>query len=175
MLTEFQKRFVAEVLITPNSAADALRRCGYKGKNFGPRVNQLMSNPEIAEALAKSQKRIADKLDITAERVLREIALLGFSNMDDYVDIADGKRSLNTAKASRDQMAAVQEITEDTTGGEGDGERKAVLRTRFKLVSKVDSLKLLGQHLKLFTEVVKHEGLEGVGEATRKLRERRGA
>ena len=153
----------------------AAEAAGFKKESARARASQLLTKQNIQNRIARLQEDRCRAADISAERVLREIALLGFSNMDDYVDIVGDKRVLNTAKPTRDQMAAVQEITEDTTGGDGDGERKLVLRTRFKLVSKVESLKLLGQHLKLFTEVVKHEGLEGLAQKTAALRARKRA
>jgi phage terminase small subunit len=164
ILTAFQKRFVAEVLITPQSESDAIRRAGYKGKNAGVRAAQLKAIPHVAEFLTAQLKKKYDKYEVTADRVIREISLLGFSNMDDYVEVDGDRRVLKTGTLTRDQMAAVCEITEDTTGGSGDGERKAVVRTKFKLYDKTKNLELLGRHLKLFTDVVKHEGLESLSE-----------
>lgn len=163
MLTEFQKRFVSEVIISPANVSDAVRRAGYKGKNAGVRGTQLMSNPEIADAVAAAQKKVCDKLEITAERVLQELAVLGFATMDDYTELdEDNGLRLNLSKTTRQQRAAIAEFTEDSTGGSGDGERKAVLRTKIKLWDKTRGLELLGKHLKLFTDVVKHEGLESL-------------
>jgi hypothetical protein len=59
-------------------------------------------------------------------------------------------------------MACISEITEDTTGGSGDGERRAVLRTKVKFWDKTRGLEMLGRHLKLYTDIVRHEGLESL-------------
>ena len=165
MLTPFQKRFVAEVIITPQSAASAYLRAGSKSKNPDVDAAKMMAIPAVREAVAKAQKKVCDKLEITAERVLQELAVLGFATMDDYTedDEEHGLR-LNLSKATRTQRAAIAEFTEDTTGGAGDGERKAVLRTKIKLWDKPRGLELLGKHLKLFTDVVKHEGLESLSQ-----------
>jgi len=49
--------------------------------------------------------------------------------------------------AHKNRAAAIAEISEDTTGGNSDGERKLVLRTRFRL--NLDTLmRHLGQTLK---------------------------
>ena len=95
----------------------------------------------------------AAKLEITAERVLQAIANKAFSNMEDYVSRENGDLYCNFAKVTRKQMAAVQEITVDQyAGGTGDGERKQVVRTRFKLADQLRALELLGKHLELFVE-----------------------
>jgi hypothetical protein len=45
-----------------------------------------------------------------------------------------------------------------------------VLRTRFKLAGKEKPLEMLAKYLKLLTDVVKHEGLEGLAELVRQRR-----
>jgi phage terminase small subunit len=80
-----------------------------------------------------------------------------------YVRPADnGNFDLNLDDVSLDDWAAVQEITVDATGGKGDGERRKVLRTKFKLADKRGSLELLGSHLKLFTEKIEITGDEAL-------------
>lgn len=142
-----RRKFVAEYLKEPN-ATKAAQKAGYSKKSAYSVGQRLLNIPEVRKAL---QKKL-ENYELTPERVLRELALLAYANMDDYVDLENGKRVLNTAKPTRDQMAAVSEITEDATGGSGDGERRVVMRTRFKLVDKGINLERLGRHLKLFTD-----------------------
>lgn len=118
-------------------------------------------------------KKALDKYEISAERVLRELALCGFSNLEDYTRLEEDKRVVDFSATTRDQMAAVAEITEDTTGGSGDGERKVVLRTKVKLYDKIKALELLGKHLKLYTEKIEHSGLEGLAEKIAAVRKRK--
>jgi len=82
---------------------------------------------------------------------------------------------LNLANITRDQAAAIQEITEDTTGGTGDGERRLILRTKFKLADKGKSLELLGRHLGMFQDNVKVTGLEGLAERLSEIRKNKHA
>ena len=148
----FCKAYITTLNVTTSAVA-----AGYSKKTAASQGSRLLKKVKIAARIAKLQKKHCDKLEITADRVLRELALLAYANMDDYVDVymnarGEQERRLNTAKPTRDQMAAVCEITEDTTGGSGDGERKAVMRTRFKLADKGINLERLGRHLKLFTD-----------------------
>lgn len=158
--TEDRIELFCRAYIIDFNGTNAAIAAGYSKKSAHVSSTRLLKNAKVKARLAELQKKQTDKLDITAERVLREIALLAYSNMDDYVRIEDGKRVLDTSIPTRDQMAAVVEITEDSTGGSGDGERRAVIRTRFKLADKGLNLERLGRHLKLFTDKIEHSGLE---------------
>jgi len=154
-LPERQARFVKHYLICLN-ASEAYRRAGYAKKNAhvcGPR---LLANARIQAEIEKASKKINEKLEITAERVKAELAKLAFSNMEDYVVHENGDLSPDLSKCTRDQMAAVQEFTVDSTGGTGDGERKLILRTKFKLAPKREALELLGRmrELGLFSDKI---------------------
>lgn len=158
-MTPKQTLFVAEYLANGLNATQAAISAGYSQKSAEVEGSRLLRNAKVAAVVAgKTEKRL-DKLEITAEKVLRELALMGFSNMLDYMTIEDGKlKEFDYSTLTRDQASAIQEITMDTAGGSGDGERKLVLRTRFKLASKIGSLELLGKHLELFTERLKLSG-----------------
>ena len=137
------------------NATRAAIASGYSPKGAEQTGSVLTRNPKVAEEIAKKQGKRLQKLEITADRVLGELAKMGFANMLDYMNIEDGKiTDFDYSRLTRDQAAAIQEITMDTTGGAGDGERKLVLRTRFKLGDKRGSLELLGKHLKLFTDKI---------------------
>lgn len=115
-----------------------------------------------------------DKLEITSERVLSELAKLAFSNMGDFVEPNEDGTQLvpNFLGLTREQMAAIQEIKVDETGGSGDGKRERVQRTSFKLAAKTPNLELLGKHLKLFTEKIEHSIDDSLAEAIAKARQR---
>jgi phage terminase small subunit len=162
-LTPKQKRFVAEYLIDLNAKQAAIR-AGYSPKTAEVQGSVLLRNPKVKAAVAEKTQKRMNKLEITAEKVLQELALLGFANMMDYMQITgDGEAYVDLSKITREQAAAIQEITVDETGGgAGDNKREAVQRTRFKLASKRDSLELLGKHLKLFTDRVEVTGDEAL-------------
>jgi hypothetical protein len=77
---------------------------------------------------------------------------------------------LDLSTLTRDQAAAIQEFSEDATGGQNDGERRLVIRRRFKLGDKRGSLELLGRHLGMFQDNLKVTGLEGLAERLSELR-----
>ena len=52
--------------------------------------------------MRKKQKPRLEKLEITAERVLRELALMGFANMLDYMKVnSDGLADIDLSKLTR--------------------------------------------------------------------------
>jgi hypothetical protein len=75
--------------------------------------------------------------------LLEEAAKVALSNMQDFTQVnEDGQLDTNMTGVTRDQMASVTEFTVDTTGGDGDGERRRVLRTRAKLGNKLQAIEL---------------------------------
>ena len=169
-LSEKQERFVRAYLLNPNATQAAIA-AGYSERTAKQQGSRLLTNADIASFLAGKQKRLADKYEVTAERVIRELALIGFSNMLDYLKPDnEGSASIDLSAMDRDQAAALSEFTVDTMKGEGD-ETKVVTRTRFKLHAKHGALDLLGKHLGLFAsdgdEALK-EGLAALLQSSRK-------
>jgi phage terminase small subunit len=152
-ITPKRRAFIREYLIDHNATQAAIR-AGYAAHSADVQSAQLLGylRKEVAEAEAK----ISKKLEVTAERIVAELASVAFANQADYT--GKDNEILDLSGLSRDKTAAISEITVDTTGGSGDGERKAVLRTRIKRADKVKALELLGRHLEMFTDKVKVSG-----------------
>jgi phage terminase small subunit len=161
-LTNKQKTFVSEYLVDLN-ATKAAERAGYSKKTAASIGQENLRKPEIATALAEKQAARFQKADITADRVLSELALLGFANMLDYIQVgSNGEARVDLSKLTREQAAAIGEIAvEEFTERTGEDENgkptfENVKRTRFKLTDKRAALVDLGKHLKLFTERLEH-------------------
>lgn len=155
-LTLKQQRFVAEYLVDKNATQAAIR-AGYSAKTAYSQGQRLLKHVEVAALIATKAEKQVEKLEITAERVLAELALLGFANMEDYVRIgSDGDPYLDFSTLTREQAAAITEMTvEDFKDGRGDGARD-VRRVKFKLADKRAALVDLGRHFALFTDKVQH-------------------
>lgn len=165
-LTPKQGLFVAEYLANGLNAKQAAISAGYSERSAEVEGCRLLGNAKVAAELKRKQGPRLKKLEITAERVLQELALMGFSNMLDYMAVnPEGGADIDLSKLTREQAAAIQEITVDMTGGSGDGERKLVPRMKFKLANKKDSLELLGKHLKLFVDRMEVSGSIGLADA----------
>jgi len=166
-----QELFAREYVIDLNGTRAAIA-AGYSDRTANEQASRLLTNRRVQSLVAKLQSQRASKLDLKAQDIVEELRRLAFSNMSDYMEIdEDGKpKGLNLANLTRDQAAAIQEISEDATGGAGDGERKLIIRTKFKLAEKRGALELLGRHLGMFQDNLKVTGLEGLAERLDSLR-----
>lgn len=139
-LTPKQKRFVDEYLIDLNATQAAIR-AGYSPKTANEQAAQLLAKLSIQNYLHKRQSERVQRTEITQDRVLQELAAVGFARGTDYAEIApDGTvRLIPTEQLSGQQRAAVLGIRETRDGVE------------IKLADKVRALELLGKHLGLFS------------------------
>src|SRR5882724_1801576 len=110
-LTPKQQKFIAEYLIDLNATQAAIR-AGYSKKTARFIGHENLTKPDIALEVAKRQAKRADKLEVTAESVVAELAKLGFCNMQDYMRSGkDGDPYLDFSALTRDQAAALSEVT----------------------------------------------------------------
>lgn len=144
-LTERQRRFVEAYLLDPNARQAAIA-AGYSAKTADVTGAQLVALPKIAAFLDEVRRKRLATVEISRERVLRELAALAFSNVDHYV--VDEKGAVTLAPdAPADAMRAVSSIKRRITTTE-DG--KTITRVEIKLWDKALPLKLAGRHVGLF-------------------------
>ena len=160
-LTAKQKRFVDEYMVDLNATQAAIRS-GYSAKTARSVGSENLTKPDIASAIEKRQKRLADKYEVNQERIVAELARIGFSNMQDYMRAnSDGDPFLDFSNLTRDQAAALAEVTVEVfKDGRGEDARD-VRRVKFKLHDKRAALVDLGKHLGMFKERVEHTGKDG--------------
>jgi phage terminase small subunit len=163
-LTPKQERFVAEYLIDLNATQAAIR-AGYSADTANQQGPRLLVNVGIKAAIDAAMVKRAAKHDVTVDRIVSELAKLGFANMADYMVVGDdGLPRLNWSALSRDQAAALTEVTVEQVGdvkvGQlGDEEVIApVHKVKFKLADKRGALVDLGRHLNMFVERHEHSG-----------------
>ena len=118
-----------------------------------------MKNVEARKLIDDLKEARAEKLEITKDRVLSEIAKSAFANILDFVTVQeDGTAYVDLSDMSREQAAALAEITVDSyTEGKGE-EIRDVKKVKIKMTDKLKSLEQLGRHLKLFTDRLDVEG-----------------
>lgn len=160
-LTPKQRRFVEQYLVDLNGKQAAIRT-GYSPKTAEVQASRLLSKAKVRAEVAKRQGKISEKLEVSAESIKAELAKIGFANMADYMRAgADGDPYLDFSKLTRDQAAALQEVTvEDYTEGRGEDARD-VKRVKFKLADKRAALVDLGRHLGMFIERHELTGKDG--------------
>jgi phage terminase small subunit len=146
----------------------------YKSKMRGEALrangNKVAAKPQVLTAykrtLDTTARRIAEsRHGVTIDRIMRELAHIGFSNLMDYFKIdPDGRVFLVLGKATRDHMAAVQILEGDVLmvpaedvlaaariqAKKGQLLKVPVRRFRLKLHNKHKSLAAMGKHLGMF-------------------------
>ena len=107
-----------------------------------------MASRDRAET--KAVERTIERTAITKQRVIEELAKIGFANMADYTRLVGSERVVDLADASLDHLAAVQEIVvEDFKDGRGENARD-VRRVKLKLHDKKGALVDIGRELGMF-------------------------
>jgi phage terminase small subunit len=139
------------------NATQAAIRAGYSEATAYSQGQRLLKNVEVAAFIESAMAERAERTEITADRVLRELALIGFANMADYMSAGpDGDPFLDFSGLTRDQAAALAEVTvEDFKDGRGEDARE-VRRIKFKLADKKGALVDIGRHLGMFKDKVEH-------------------
>lgn len=153
-LTPKQQRFVAEYLVDLN-ATEAAKRCGYSAKTAMQQGSRLLTNVEIANAVADGKDRQLAKADLSATRVLEELRRLAFADVRTLFDEAGNLRPLHTLTA--DQAACIAGLEVIIKNAEaGDGKTDKV--HKIKLLDKTKSLEMLAKHFALLTDKIEHSG-----------------
>lgn len=137
------------------------------GMSIG-RARTLMGREEIQEAIRYRKWQIAERCGITAERIMREYALIAFANLIDFVKDfnEDGVtyKDLEELFADPDvkpHLAAISKIV--ATPGK-DGQPGTI---RIELHSKLEALNQLSKILELFEKDDKKDGMDSAVEGQR--------
>ena len=151
-LTDKQQAFVEEYLIDLNATQAAIR-AGYSEKTAQQIGSENLSKPVIQEAIREKQQERSERTQITADKVLKELALLGFANMEDYIRVTgEGDPFIDLSDLTREQAAAISEVAvDDYTEGRGEDARD-VRKVRLKFHDKRGALVDIGKHLGMFTK-----------------------
>lgn len=144
------------ISVYPNSS-EAAAKTGFsrllKNADFAARFEFLTAG--IAEA-------VQEKVAITIENVIAELAKIGFANVKNYIGVTgDGDPYVRLNELSDDESAAVSSITvEDYKDGRGEDARD-VKKISFRLHDKRAALVSIGEHLGGFKKRHEHTGKDG--------------
>lgn len=163
-LTAKQKRFCQQYMIDLNATQAAIRS-GYSEKCAPEIASENLIKPNIQAYIHELQRNLEEKTQITTEKVLMELARIGFANVQDFVN--GGNSILELKHMEREKVAAVSSITStvrETVGKRGSpGEVTTVTKITFH--DKVKALEDLGKHLGVFERDNKQKSLVVVDNA----------
>lgn len=128
----------------------AYKEAGYRPNSKS--ASQLAQNPLIVARVQELKDAVVAQTTLSIQKVLGELEKLGFSNMLDYVKIDqdDGSVEVDLRNVTREQAAAIGEITTDVTTNPRTGE--VTKRVKFKLLDKKGALLDLGRYLGMFVD-----------------------
>lgn len=159
-LTNKQRMFCHEYIVDLNMTQAAIR-AGYSKTSAHDIGSENLKKPEIKKKVDALMAERAKRTEITADRVLNELAKIGFADVRRIFNDADGL--LKPSGIDDITAAAIQSIevvSRPSAEVDEDGNREIEYVHKIKLTDKKGALELLGKNLKMFTD--KHE-LTGAG------------
>lgn len=143
-ITEKQKVFINEYLRDFNGTQAAIR-AGYSPKTARQTAYENLTKPYIRQEVSKELERIYDEFKNDQDKIIRELAVVAFSKISDYLTILDEEITIkNSDEVPSEIIGAISEISIADTK---DGKRKSI-----KLHNKIEALKMLVQYHRLFEE-----------------------
>jgi len=137
-------KFCQEYLIDLNGTQAAIR-AGYSERSAKQIASRIMGTDDFKQKIAKLREGQALRTGVTADRVINELAKIGFAVSTDAVKVVKGVVSVtDTAKLDDDTRAAISEIKQTITRGGGS--------LSIKFHDKKGALELLGKHLGIFKD-----------------------
>lgn len=167
-LTPKQARFVEEYLVDLNATQAAIR-AGYSEKTAYSIGQENLTKPEVAAAICEAQDARSKRTEITADRVLKEYAKLGFAdlrnavtwrvNSDQVLMNQDGEEI--SCPANIIEINPSDEIDDDTAAALSEVSMSKDGTIKIKLHDKKGALDSMAKHLGMFVERHEHSGPGG--------------
>ena len=162
-LSEKQATFVQEYLIDLNATQAAIR-AGYSKGSAARYAVELLNKTHVAEAIRKAMAERNQRVEISQDRILEELACIAFGDLRDLATWDEhGVKLKSSTELTDEQAAAISEIAETVT--KDGGNRK------IKRHDKVKALELLMRHKGMLNDKLNLSGELNVS-ALEKGRER---
>jgi phage terminase small subunit len=147
-LTDKQTRFVDEYLLDLNATQAAIR-AGYSPKTAKVIAHENLTKPYVAAAIQAKQAALQEKLGITIERVLNEIACSAFLDIADLCAEDGSVLPLSQIpEAARRAIAGIE--VSDLFEGSGEDRKAVGTLKKIKLADKMAALDKLCKHLGMY-------------------------
>lgn len=171
-LTPKQRAFVREYLIDLNATQAAIR-AGYSEKTARSVAAENLTKPDIAAAIEAAMKLRAERTDITADRVLKELAKIGFADIRKAVKWQSAMTTeednpeggdiavIKTVVTNTVQMVASDDLDDETAAAIAEVSQNATGGVKIKLHDKRAALVDIGRHLGMFKDRMELTGKDG--------------
>ena len=141
-----QDIFVDEYLIDLNATQAAIR-AGYSVKTADQQGSRLLANVKVQSKIAKEMAERSKRTGVNQDRVVLELAKMGFVNPADVIDLKTGEV---LPDATSDDLACIQSVkVKKTIKGKSVIEEREV-----RFYDKAKALEKLGQHLGMWNDKI---------------------
>ena len=115
MLTAYDQlkpteRIFVDAFVATDSPTNAIKAAmpTLEPRLYSIRSVDMLRRPLVQAAIADRIKAVTSKYEVTLDRTVKEIAKMGYANVEDYINVdEDGLPTIDLTKADRDQMAAL--------------------------------------------------------------------
>lgn len=170
-MNDKQRRFVEEYLIDLNATQAAIR-AGYSAKTAYSAGQRLLKDVEVQRAVTDAQGKRSARTEITQDRVLQELARIGFADMRKLLRWTGNLPKMDEAKAEESgeveisvanfvQLFDSDELDDDTAACISEISQTKDGALKVKLHDKRAALEAIGRHLGMFKDRVEHTGKDG--------------
>lgn len=145
---------MSEFLLSP-VAGQAYVRAGYSPVGADQSASKLLRNPKIAAAIAEGQAKQIAGVDVTRERIVKELASVGFLDTRSFY-LPDGsiKPVCDWSPEQGAAIGSMEVIIKNAAAGDGVTDR--VLK--FRAWDKTKALDSLAKIMGYLDNVVQHKG-----------------
>jgi phage terminase small subunit len=147
-LTPKQRHFAREYLVDLNATQAAIR-AGYSPNWADRTAHRLVEKSRVKRYIRELQEERAARVELTADKVVRELALLAFSNVADYqvTDLGNLKVRQSADRGAIRAVSSFKRKVKTVLGEKGAPGSLAEVESEVKLWDKIGALKMLAQHL----------------------------
>jgi len=150
-----QQRFVAAYIKTGNATQSAIK-AGYSKRSAHTTGQRLLKHAEVCAALRGSLQKAADSMDLTAERVLQELARLAFFDVRKLLNPDGTPKAIGDL--DDDTAAAIAGLEVASVGNAEMGVGQVL---KYKVADKNSAIDKAMKHLRLLTDKVELTGKDG--------------
>jgi len=146
-LTPKKERFCEEYVVDLNGT-QAATRAGYSKNTAAEQASRLLSNVNIQKYIKELKEKQQERTQVTADMVIKELALLAFQDSANLVNDEDRLLSIHGMGSSVSRTIA--EVTSRIEKGRGDDDNSYAEITKVKTYDKKGALDSLGKHFGIF-------------------------
>lgn len=145
--------------------AEALKAAGYSENTAETAQHSVFGREDVRAEIERRQKKLAEKSEVTVDRVVKELAKIGFANFGDLFTVTeDGQLKWDFSTLTPDQRAVMSEVKiKNYKEGRGPAAEEVEV-VGVKFADKKAALELLGRFLGMFKDKVELEAGPGLVE-----------